>query len=185
MPRTQFRLCTRRFFIGESICLSHRRRCHPPALSGARTPEIIEFSRRRPCATALPGRPFHRLHGWHMRCLPYISLLPAVRVSSALPCNLLSRHFSHVFGGAFQRSLWSYARKQIENTSDNARPSRLMAGAQPGAVVAMEVLVEQDVILPVRIFLEFFRTSINRALAAGVAQEDARQSPGNLFRHLK
>ena len=48
-----------------------------------------------------------------------------------------------------------------------------MAGAESCAVVTMKVLVEQDVVAPVRIFLELLRPSIYWAPAVGVQQKDA------------
>src|SRR5262245_15266977 len=44
-------------------------------------------------------------------------------------------------------------REQVHATGDDAGPSRLVARAEPGAVVAVEVLVEQHEIAPVRILL--------------------------------
>ena len=46
-----------------------------------------------------------------------------------------------------------------------------MAGAQAGAVVAVEILVEQDVIAEVRIGLEFLSGSESRPAAVLIAQE--------------
>ena len=40
-------------------------------------------------------------------------------------------------------------------------PTGLMAGAQPGAVVAVEVFVKEDEILPVGVLLELFRPPVN------------------------
>ena len=44
--------------------------------------------------------------------------------------------------------------EQVEEQGNQPGPARLMAGAEPRAVVAVEVLVEQDQIAPVRVFLE-------------------------------
>src|SRR6516165_2757313 len=60
-----------------------------------------------------------------------------------------------------------------------------MAGTQSRAVLAVEVLVEQDVVTPVRIFLELLRSSIDRAPAAGVTKKDARQPTTDLFCDFK
>ena len=56
--------------------------------------------------------------------------------------------------------------KKLDDCGDQTRPAGLMAGAQPGPVVAVEVFVEEDVVAPVGIGLELFRASIYRALAA-------------------
>src|SRR5208283_2145934 len=45
---------------------------------------------------------------------------------------------------------------------DHASPTGLMAGPEARAVIAVEVLVEQDVILPLGIGLEFLRAAVHR-----------------------
>jgi hypothetical protein len=42
-----------------------------------------------------------------------------------------------------------------------------MAGTDAGSIVAVEVLVEQDVIVPVRILLELPRSAVDRPSAFG------------------
>src|SRR5215471_16899497 len=49
----------------------------------------------------------------------------------------------------------------------------------------MEIFVEQHVILPVRICLEFLRTSVNRPPPRLVAQEDPSQSMGNFASYFE
>ena len=44
-----------------------------------------------------------------------------------------------------------------------------MAGAQPGAVVAMEVFIEQQIVPPVTIALKLFGAAENRPPAVSVA----------------
>ena len=46
-------------------------------------------------------------------------------------------------------------RKKMHDSRDRPGPSRLVACADPRAGVAMEVLIEQGVISPMGIFLEF------------------------------
>ncbi len=67
------------------------------------------------------------------------------------------------------------APEQVQQRSDQAGPSGLVAGAEAGAVVAVEVLVEQDQVAPVRIVLELGRAAVDRPPAVGIAQERARQ----------
>src|SRR5690348_9707556 len=43
---------------------------------------------------------------------------------------------------------------------NHARPTGLMASAESGAIIAMEVFVEENVILPVRVGLELLGASI-------------------------
>src|SRR5271165_3402503 len=49
----------------------------------------------------------------------------------------------------------------------------------------MEVLVEQDIVFPVGIFLELLRSSIDRTLALGVTEKHARQPAADFLRHFK
>ena len=55
-----------------------------------------------------------------------------------------------------------------------------MAGADPTPAVAVEVLVEQDLIAPARVVLELLLVAQDRAPAALVQQEDADQPLGEL-----
>jgi hypothetical protein len=51
----------------------------------------------------------------------------------------------------------------LQQLGHQARPARLMAGADAGAVVAVEVLVERDEAAPVRVALEDLRSAVDRA----------------------
>src|SRR5689334_12522674 len=53
------------------------------------------------------------------------------------------------------------------------RPSCLMAGADAGAVVTMEILMEGDQITPVRIILKFLFVAENRPSLIGVEQKNS------------
>jgi len=63
--------------------------------------------------------------------------------------------------------------------------SGLVAGADPGAVVSVEVLIEQQIVSPVGIALEFFASTEYRPPAGFIAQEDAGQAIGDLVRDLE
>ena len=67
------------------------------------------------------------------------------------------------------------ASEEVEDARDEARPPRLVAGAEAGAVVAVEVLVEEDQVAPVRVPLELLRPAVNGSPAALVLEEDVRQ----------
>src|SRR6266853_4708495 len=60
-----------------------------------------------------------------------------------------------------------------------------MTSSQASAVVPMEVLIEQHVILPVRIGLEFLRPAVNRPPPRFSSQKDSRQPIGNFSPYLK
>ena len=63
-----------------------------------------------------------------------------------------------------------------------ASPTCLMAGAQTGAVVSVEIFIEQYVILPFGIGLEFLRASVHRTTPRLVPQEDPGQTVGDISR---
>src|SRR5213079_2918705 len=52
--------------------------------------------------------------------------------------------------------------EHLQQCGDEAGPSGLVAGAEAGAVVAVEVLVKEDEVPPVRIVLELPRVSVDR-----------------------
>ena len=60
-----------------------------------------------------------------------------------------------------------------DHVGDQRAPAGLMRGAQPAAGVAVEVFVEQDVVLEVRIGLELVVVAEDRAPPVLVAPEDA------------
>src|SRR5688572_10784549 len=64
----------------------------------------------------------------------------------------------------------------LQELGDEARPARLVTGADAGAVVAVEVLVEQDEVAPVGIALEGLEPAVDWPAAGAVAREDPRES---------
>ena len=62
--------------------------------------------------------------------------------------------------------------EKIDNSCNDACPSGLMASAKTSTIVTMKILIEEDVVLPVRI-LKLLRSAIDRTLTACIAQEDA------------
>src|SRR5579862_3721828 len=72
----------------------------------------------------------------------------------------------------------------MHHPSDNSRPAGLMACTKTSSVIAMEVFVEQDVVAPVRIFLELPRSSIDGPPAIFVPQKDTGQAACDLLGHL-
>src|SRR5262249_4268412 len=73
----------------------------------------------------------------------------------------------------------------MNDICNQSGPPRLVARSEAGAVVAVKILVEEKVILPMRIFLELARPAEHRPPARVVAQENASQSSCNLACHLK
>src|SRR5271157_3948818 len=65
--------------------------------------------------------------------------------------------------------------EQFYHLRHQAGPAGLMACSQTSAIISVEILVEQDVILPVRIGLKFLRSPVNRSTASLVAEEYSGQ----------
>src|SRR5215510_3886849 len=61
------------------------------------------------------------------------------------------------------------------------RPSGLMAGAKPRAVVAVEVLKEENQVAPVLVALEFFYPAVYGPAPVFAAQEEFDQPPRQLL----
>src|SRR5256885_17203857 len=59
-----------------------------------------------------------------------------------------------------------------------------MARADPGAVVAVEVLVKQDQVAPVWVALELLGATVDRSPPVAAAKEDPREPPRQLGGHL-
>ena len=75
--------------------------------------------------------------------------------------------------------------KDLDKQGDNTRPTRLVAGPDACAVVAMKIFVEQQIVAPKRIALEFLGAPKDRPSAGLVAQEDPDQATGDLMRDLE
>src|SRR5438552_2085117 len=68
----------------------------------------------------------------------------------------------------------------LHELGDEARPARLVAGPEPGAGVAVEVLVEEDEVPPVRIGLKLVDTTEDRPPPILITDEDAGEPAGQL-----
>src|SRR5271170_4265991 len=77
------------------------------------------------------------------------------------------------------------ASEKLDKLCDHSGPSCLVAGPQTRPVIAMEVFVEQDVVLPLGISLEPLRTSVHRPPAGFIPQEDRFQSMSDIPSYLK
>ena len=82
---------------------------------------------------------------------------------------------------SLHRLLGREGREQVHQAGDDPRPAGLVAGPEPGAVVAVEILVEQEAVAPVRVLLEGRVAAEDRAAAvrvpAGTARTAAARSP--------
>ena len=67
-----------------------------------------------------------------------------------------------------------------DEVGDQAGPSGLVGGAEPGAVVAVEVFVERQQVVPGRVALEALRVAEDGPAAVGVVEEDADEPAAQL-----
>src|SRR6476660_9050370 len=94
-------------------------------------------------------------------------------------------HFGDPGGPAeIDELLGGAGREQVHAPGDEPRPTRLVARPEPGPVVPVEVLVEQEMVTPVRVVLELSHAAIHRSPALAVAQEDAGQPARELLGDL-
>jgi hypothetical protein len=59
--------------------------------------------------------------------------------------------------------------EELDQFRDDTGPAGLVAGPKARAVVSVKILVEQNVIPPVRIGLEFLRAAVNRTPSGLIA----------------
>ena len=75
--------------------------------------------------------------------------------------------------------------EQLDQIRYDTGPPGLMTRPDAGTVVAMKVLVEQDVVPPMRVRLEFFGAAVNRPAAVGIARESSGQPTRDLLGHFE
>src|SRR5262245_11454270 len=75
--------------------------------------------------------------------------------------------------------------EQLDERGGHPSPSGLMTRTEPSAVVSMEILVEQDVVTPVRIGLKESGPAVHRTPALCVTEEDSRQPICDLPGHFE
>src|SRR5579863_8402022 len=64
---------------------------------------------------------------------------------------------------------------RLQQFRHQPRPPRLMACAKPRPIIAMEIFKEKDIILEIRIGLQFCRRAIDRPQPFVIPQEDPSQ----------
>src|SRR5512145_675564 len=108
---------------------------------------------------------------------------------SAFPAGALATrrwlHFRDSSGLAEIKGLLGRGgREQVHDPGDDSRPSGLVARSETGPVVTVEVLVEQEVVAPVRVLLKLLRPAVDGPPTMAVSQEDAGQPPRDLLGDL-
>ena len=78
-----------------------------------------------------------------------------------------------------------YRSEKSYKRSNNAGPASLVTRPKARTIIAMEIFEEEDVVTPVWILLEFFRTTIHRARFLLIAGEYSREPVGNFFCHFE
>ena len=76
-----------------------------------------------------------------------------------------------------QNALGGHRAEHVQSPCNDARPACLMARAKPGAVIAVEVFVEQQAVAPVRILLKFLGPAVDGAAPVAVLEKNVRE-PG-------
>lgn len=74
---------------------------------------------------------------------------------------------------------------KLNDLGHESGPSGLVAGAQPGAIVAMEVFIEENVVAPVGIALEFIGAPIDGSSAVFVQCKYPAKSICDLLAHVE
>src|SRR5438093_579678 len=74
--------------------------------------------------------------------------------------------------------------EEMHESGNRAGPTGLVIGAKAGAVVAVEVLVELQIIAPVWITLELLTAAIDGASAILAFQKHVRETTRDLFGNL-
>src|SRR5215469_6716919 len=66
--------------------------------------------------------------------------------------------------------------KELDESRNGSRPTGLVAGSESGAIVAVEVLIEEDAVSPVRIVMKHIARAKDRSLSFRVANEYTNQA---------
>ena|SRR5215831_3922007 len=97
-------------------------------------------------------------------------------MASTCADQLAPRRFFHLHNGGLSAELKHLLGgrrcKQMHGAGNNAGPAGLMARAEAGAIITMEILVKQDQVAPVRVFLKLPRAAVYRPPAIPVPEED-------------
>jgi hypothetical protein len=75
-------------------------------------------------------------------------------------------------------------REHMYRPGDEPGPSGLVASTEPRPVVAMKILVEQNVVAPVFVLLKLARPAVNRSPAIVISKKNADQALRDLLCNL-
>src|SRR4029077_5852919 len=77
-----------------------------------------------------------------------------------------------------------HSTEDLDHLRNQPGPAGLVTGAKTRSIVAVKVLIEQNVIVPMRIGLELLRPSIH-GTATRISQKDPSQPIGDLLGYLE
>jgi hypothetical protein len=129
------------------------------------------------------------LSDWQLRFVSKLGSLFPAQISQPDPGvdfidNRMLRPCPHLFsllsGTTYERGLLAHLQGpfgvqeavELNGLGHEPGPAGLVAGAEPGAIVAVEVLVKEDVIAPVGVGLELLRAAVDGSPAAFTAEKD-------------
>src|SRR3954454_18565058 len=92
-------------------------------------------------------------------------------MSTSCPGNGYLHAFQYLPLTALQVTFGIEKSEQADELSYEPCPPGLVAGAQPRAVVAVEVLIEKDMVPPLRVLLEFLVAAIHGPPPGRIAEE--------------
>src|SRR5205085_10468649 len=92
--------------------------------------------------------------------------------------SLITHHSSFIRALPHGRASALSSSPLVNQRGDEARPARLVRGAEAHARVAVEVFVEEQEVAPVRVFLTFAVPAVHGPAAFSVAREDAYEAVG-------
>src|SRR5262249_57838305 len=130
-------------------------------------------ARAAPISPARVGRP--RLRG----------LLSGTRAGLGSWGRFLRFEILECASAELQEPMGVEVAEESDQRRDEPGPAGLVRRPNAGAVVAVEVLEEENQIAPVRVGLEFFRAAVDGPSTMLVLQEDARKAHFDLFSDLE
>src|SRR5689334_12584328 len=72
----------------------------------------------------------------------------------------------------------------LKELRHKSRPTGLVAGTDPRSVVTVEILVEKEMVPPIRVFLELFGSTENGPATVRAPEKDAHETMRKLRGHF-
>ena len=91
----------------------------------------------------------------------------------------------HWTDAVFQEFLFVQETVHLQELGHQPGPAGLVTGPHTRAIIAMKKFIEQDVVAPVWVILEFIRTALDRATSLIITHKYPCQSSRDLHGHLE